>query len=202
MKKAFTLIELLAVVAVVAVLCAIALANAQDAMVRSKVARARSDLMALSTALAGYRTDHTEYPPATSFCAPRMESRFDYYRAPPALSSPVAYISSLPPDVFNTPLWYKYVAPGPGIANGSPGTIIIWVPEDYPSQRGRMIAYRSQATSPVQYGLWSVGPAGPLEPLDSDWRYIPVRSASWYDPSNGTRSDGVIVRLSSGETSP
>lgn len=66
MKKAFTLIELLIVVAIIAILAAIAVPNFLEAQVRSKVARVRSDIRSYATALEAYYIDNNAYPPSGS----------------------------------------------------------------------------------------------------------------------------------------
>jgi prepilin-type N-terminal cleavage/methylation domain-containing protein len=66
MKKysAFTLIELLIVVAIIAILAAIAVPNFLDAQVRSRVARVQSDMRMVATAIEAYRIDNNTYPVA------------------------------------------------------------------------------------------------------------------------------------------
>jgi len=60
---AFTLIELLFVVATIAILAAIAVPNFLEAQVRSKVARSLDDLHALGAALEAYFIEQRAYPP-------------------------------------------------------------------------------------------------------------------------------------------
>lgn len=62
MKKAFTLIELLIVVAIIAILAAIAVPNFLEAQVRSKVSRVKSDQRSFATALESYYIDNNTYP--------------------------------------------------------------------------------------------------------------------------------------------
>ncbi len=62
--KAFTLIELLIVVAIIAILAAIAVPNFLEAQVRSKIARVKSDHRTLVTAIESYRVDNPAYPRA------------------------------------------------------------------------------------------------------------------------------------------
>ncbi|HBF34197.1 TPA: hypothetical protein DDW35_06500 [Candidatus Sumerlaeota bacterium] len=60
--SAFTLIELLIVVAIIAILAAIAVPNFLEAQIRSKVSRAQSDMRSLATGIECYRVDNNSYP--------------------------------------------------------------------------------------------------------------------------------------------
>ena len=61
-KHAFTLIELLIVVAIIAILAAIAVPNFLEAQTRAKVARVKNDLRSVATAIEAYRVDTNKYP--------------------------------------------------------------------------------------------------------------------------------------------
>ena len=60
-KQAFTLIELIIVVAIIAILAAIAIPNFLEAQTRAKVARVQSDMRTIGMALETYRVDTNLY---------------------------------------------------------------------------------------------------------------------------------------------
>ncbi|MDX9754568.1 MAG: prepilin-type N-terminal cleavage/methylation domain-containing protein [bacterium] len=62
-SKAFTLIELLIVVAIIAILAAIAIPNFMNARVRANVARSQADINTIVNALMTYQVDHNAIPP-------------------------------------------------------------------------------------------------------------------------------------------
>ncbi len=92
-QRAFTLIELLIVVAIIGILAAIAVPNFMNAQTRAKVARCYSDQQALSTAFDSYNMDNNGYP---FFDGDRWYSIYIY----PALTTPIAYMNSIPRDGF------------------------------------------------------------------------------------------------------
>jgi prepilin-type N-terminal cleavage/methylation domain-containing protein len=65
-QGAFTLIELLIVVAIIAILAAIAVPNFLEAQTRAKVSRAKSDMRTLATALESYYVDNNNYVPSST----------------------------------------------------------------------------------------------------------------------------------------
>jgi len=94
-SAAFTLIELLIVVAIIAILAAIAVPNFLEAQTRSKVSRTRSDMRTMATALESYYTDSNAYPNSHRFGVPIDPGGTDGgFRILERLSTPVAYISS------------------------------------------------------------------------------------------------------------
>jgi len=95
-KHAFTLIELLIVVAIIGILAAIAVPNFLNAQIRAKISRVQSDHRAISNALEQYRLDNNTYPNDASFGNLSLGFR--------QLTSPVSYLSSPPIDPFTDDL--------------------------------------------------------------------------------------------------
>jgi len=200
----FTLIELIIVVAILAIMAAIVIPNFLEAQTRSKVSRVKADLRSVAFAMETYHVDYKNYPPARSYCAGSMDSVGDYNMCPIEITTPVGYIECRPKDVFNKKHYYKYICPGFGYANGAPTILAIWVPRDFPNNSPATddIPYFDYANSPVKWSLWSVGPKGDVGFWEAGMRHHPVPPRVWYDPTNGTISNGIVARLSTGHQSP
>lgn len=97
MKRAFTLIELLIVVAIIGILAAIAVPNFLNAQVRAKVARVEADFKTMATAIEMYKIDRGKYPP---FVDPSGININPVNRRLVPLTTPIAYLSSVPQDPF------------------------------------------------------------------------------------------------------
>lgn len=93
MKRAFTLIELLIVVAIIAILAAIAVPNFLEAQTRAKVSRTKADMRTSQTALETYRIDHNSYPNAHRFGIALSNNNGGPHILE-RLSTPVAYLST------------------------------------------------------------------------------------------------------------
>ena len=97
-SQAFTLIELLIVVAIIGILAAIAVPNFLNAQTRARVARVKADFNSIGTALQSYFLDRQAFP------RDQIDQPFFKYQLNPCgypLTTPVAYMSSLDlPDPF------------------------------------------------------------------------------------------------------
>lgn len=91
---AFTLIELLIVVAIISILAAIAIPNFLEAQTRARISRAKADIRTIATAVETYYVDNNAYPYPLH---PYKESLSTVYE----LSTPIAYLSTIGiPDSF------------------------------------------------------------------------------------------------------
>ena len=198
-SRAFTLIELLIVVAIIAILAAIAVPNFLEAQTRAKVGRTYSDLRSAATAIESYRVDNNAYPtmikPGFSGGVPPLAgSDLKWWYIPNSLSTPIAYLSSAElicpfggnydkEPYFPDQIWRRY-----GYENIKE---LMGKRTDFPILANR---YRDEALT--WSGEWRLQCVGP----DRLWN--PSRL---YDPSNGTVSDGDIIRTQrdpSGNTNP
>jgi type II secretion system protein G len=183
-NKAFTLIELLIVVAIIVILAAIAVPNYLEAQTRSKVARTRNDLRTLAGALEAYRVDNNLYPRA--FLGQALDERL--YR----ITSPIAYLSALPQDPFFR-----------GTRSGLTGFDPSYVYCSGNVYHGSSTLYASTPHLASIYSVSGRGPDGDIffggycmaHPLALEGK-AHLRGA--YDPSNGTVSAGDVIRLGSG----
>src|SRR5215213_5075777 len=94
-SRAFTLIELLIVVAIIAILAAIAVPNFLEAQVRAKVARAKNDLRVVVTGLESYRVDQNSYPQMNGSARALKRPGDDpiLHQVLERITTPVAYLS-------------------------------------------------------------------------------------------------------------
>ncbi|MDK2970604.1 MAG: type pilus assembly protein PilA [Candidatus Sumerlaeota bacterium] len=210
--KAFTLIELLIVVAIIAILAAIAVPNFLEAQVRSKVSRAKSDMRTTATALEAYAVDYNSYPQCNS------RATAIAYNEPPAfppssegdfrilerLSTPVSYITT---GAFRDPfsvLTRKSAATASAMVASAPITVS---PTTDVAAKINSYLYQSVAsedrasvTSTYKARGWFLQCVGP----DSNYYNLGGVLANHvtpdepilliYDPSNGTVSEGSVWR--------
>ncbi len=207
----FTLIELLIVVAIIAILAAIAVPNFLEAQVRAKVSRAKSDMRTLATGIETYSIDYNRHPIGLfegaigGICGYNLWEGSDTgsnYVAPyRQLTTPVAYLTSIPVDVFRDKrgrynlnnktgnaqnVWYEYQA----------NMAIKPCPNPAANQVGALAnGYRWQ--------MFSQGPfAGGRGPFVWPMLAYPNTGGALptniYDPTNGTVSEGFIIRTNKG----
>jgi prepilin-type N-terminal cleavage/methylation domain-containing protein len=193
---AFTLIELLIVVAIIAILAAIAVPNFLEAQIRSKVSRAKSDMRTLATGVEQYAVDWNGYP--------------DQFSRLISITTPVAYLSTLPQDPF-----MSKVSPPPPPGGGPPpppwriggyryGAMPIEHPSRYaiasvgPDTDIDTYSNNTADTWEVDFGALGFYPGYSAELLSDDGAQVEETKFKYiaYDTTNGTVSNGDIFRLS------
>lgn len=183
-RSGFTLIELLVVVAIISILAALATVNYMNAVTRAKVAAAHNDLRVLTTALESYAADNQGYPPANGVGeyaqgAAGLASPVSRRLIP--LTTPISYISTTPSDPLR-----------PG---GSFWKDPIYDTFDY-LDAGALLPRGCGMTSGAEWRISCAGPDGQQgfggrTIFETNFNEIGVD----YDPTNGTRSVGDIVRV-------
>lgn len=179
MKRAFTLIELLIVVGIIAILASISLVNFLEAQTRSKVSRTRADMRVLSSAVEMYATDNNAYTPTLGFTL---------------FTTPVAYVTAVPMDVFSPRSAFPYLGYINAATMSQQTALEQWhVTESTPEQRAAFAGF--------QYFVWSNGPDTIDDAVesaqDSFNDVVDAPGADYglfYDPTNGTISRGDVVR--------
>jgi len=185
---AFTLIELLIVVAIIAILALIAVPNFLEAQTRAKEAREKNDLRTIDVALTAYHVDHTAYPPWTERNGDRIHPcswRFAW------LTTPIAYMTSVLWDPFAK--YKEWDETDGGRPRWDTYDLVTWWNQDYNDD-------------PWLYSHWwrcnGFGPdyvnqfGGGRGDWDGVMTYaLDVFPNYIYDPPNGTVSWGDVMRV-------
>ncbi len=198
--KAFTLIELLIVVAIIAILAAIAVPNFLEAQTRSKVSRTRADMRTVATALEAYAVDHNAYvyvntnpgygiPPG-----PQPAINIQAY----GLTTPIAYITALMFDPFGG----KAFPTDPYAAFNTTKEYWYWT-EAYVEKQswGGPGAWSRGGPGSEGNCKWALMSKGPDQHWSHQGHQVSVsvevdKPLAWqYDATNGTISWGNIVRV-------
>jgi prepilin-type N-terminal cleavage/methylation domain-containing protein len=204
-KQAFTLIELLLSISVVAVLMAITMPALNRARLQARVVAVNAELNQIALALEMYMIDNEHnnsrsgqsYPPTRVNCM--MQE--NYYQLPEELVKgkylPAPRDGSWQgagmQDRFNRGFSYKYVAVGDLIVNlGTIKQNKLWVPDGFPTwdsvEQGDW--YGSPLASPVTWAVYSIGPR--FDEYEMKHNHYPVPKQTWYDSK---KRKGVIVRM-------
>lgn len=190
-EKAFTLIELLIVVAIIAILAAIAVPNFLEAQTRSKVSRVKAEMATMATGLESYKIDNNKYPycrwPESGYYthidyAHPTNRRSHLFKE---LTTPISYLNRLPHSPFFGKNWIDNAS---GHYQGhardaEPGFVKRWVDPTYYS-----------LFPGLESKIWWLGDVGP----NLQWDNTPRGGGSVqvpYDPTNGTISMGNIYRF-------
>ena len=214
-RQAFTLIELLIVVAIIAILAAIAVPNFLEAQTRAKVSRAASDMRTIATGLESYRVDNNGYPwqngSSRALNPPSIGLNVAGGYAPTLerLTTPVSYLTG---GVFTDPFRATSTYQGNTLENVVP--VANYQPQDRQSFESYWYLARQRNASnwgdpadekPEWWLLSSAGPDGAqhnagtffnssLIGVQRSEQAIGLTMKMIYDPTNGTTSRGSIWR--------
>lgn len=187
MRKAFTLVEVLIVVTVVALLALVAVPNFAEAENRSRVSRVKTDFRALAVAIESYIADRGVQP---------REMNTSWYGTGDQLtnsSGQMSNVSQLMSNVLSTPVPYLSKARLIDLyrAQGAPADEQYYTYTDMITRRQRYPTSGFWQVAPEYYGRWRLLSVGP------DRRFAHGFSTSAqlaYDPTNGAYSLGNIFR--------
>ena len=209
--RAFTLIELLIVVAIIAILAAIAVPNFLEAQTRAKVSRSAADMRTCVVGLESYYVDYNTYPPNLLDGSGRTNvmnmamGKMPFI--PYTITTPVAYMMAVPLDHFK-----------PKIMTDHQHSFMYFNPTNTPNAANR-IQYRAivesygmMGSSKVREQKWSLTSLGPDLKMGTMATQTELRGALpiyeimtmamsgmgpmvQYDPTNGTVSAGDLVRF-------
>jgi len=197
-KTAFTLIELLIVVAIIAILAAIAVPNFLEAQTRAKVSRMKADMRSTATALEAYAVDYNKYPPdwlERNMAGYPPAERWEYSTKETfkPLTTPVAFLTSAEAtrDIFQDQEPFNPSLPG---TFGYLLYVNYWPPgavaDAFNEGQG---VYREGKR--ISWVLASFGPdqENSAQNMGKPINLWPVTAS--YDPTNGTISLGDIARF-------
>ncbi len=169
---AFTLIELLIVIAIILILVSIALPNFLDAQLRAQVTKVKGELRGIGEAMEAYHLDFGDYPASQREGITRVRELAGLFW----LTSPTKHIYSVPSDPFSPKRVSSSIQETPYLLSGikkggatNPESLITWVLYSY----GPDSKYS-------EYGWYGAHYSCQGECSDS------------YCPTNGTRSLGDI----------
>lgn len=190
--SAFTLIELLIVVAIISILSSIAVPNFLEAQTRAKVSRVKADMASMTTALEVYAIDRNKYPYRrhpdwqSGALAPLLSTKMEDLKV---LTTPMNYMTRVPVDIFDSRV-------------PSPLNLIDY----FDTEQTNVLAQRIQGKQDTSAKYWTLLSVGPDGFIGVSERGLPggyppqppllISSITQeYDPENGTISPGNIYRL-------
>ncbi|MBL8243287.1 MAG: type II secretion system major pseudopilin GspG [Rhodanobacteraceae bacterium] len=105
-QRGFTLLEIMVVVAIIAILSTVVVVNLVGKVDDAKLARAQSDIQSLTSALQLYKLDNGQYPSTQQ----GLEALMKRPSGNPPAPNWKPYVSKMQLDPWNQP--YQYLSPG------------------------------------------------------------------------------------------
>ena len=236
-RRAFTLIELLIVVAIIAILAAIAVPNFLEAQTRSKVSRSLADMRSIVTGIESYRVDNNSYPEGTDNPAKQPQDIRDFIAAhgltggyytfasqsasgSPAgsLTTPIAYMTRIPLDPFAEQVGGRLTYCYRNAKDTQSGWILTSFGPDADAlenaggqagvgsaNTGNPLGTAADSATPARMGdvneraaIHYIEESSPAINTQVDSQYGGLDNALadlQYDPTNGTISEGDVIRV-------
>ena len=207
MKHAFTLIELLIVIAIIAILALIAVPNFLEAQMRAKVSRVYADMRSIATAIEAYAVDASALPLGQGYqwnsdcCSSSAFYRsigLETARAASLarLTTPIAYMTWVPPDPFR-------LVGSRNLNQGKNSAAAVYVYQTMHPCFGDN--HKNVECLRLGY-MWALRSAGPqrneggsmYSVLLGRYNTNPNATTCVYDATNGTMSSGWIMRSNKG----
>jgi prepilin-type N-terminal cleavage/methylation domain-containing protein len=211
---AFTLIELLIVVAIIAILAAIAVPNFLEAQTRAKVSRVRADMRSMATGVEMYAMDNNMIPYQNQQTTALATGNDPDDRVFERITSPIAYLNSA--TSFKTPFRTSNRIAGANLDTDQPipekrlevSQIYAYAARNNGNANGSGSAQWGRTDpKPAWYYIHSAGPQGKQYGMNDasranldDPNGRVLASSAMYDATNGTLSRGGLFRVGGSPT--
>lgn len=163
-RAAFTLIEILVVIAIIAILASLLLVGVMSFLVKGPEAKARNDILQLSSQLQKFKSERGFYPPDSIILKPNRSGPTGYNVSIPLEKSSLLYLTAMWPNLgdFTSMAWAGFQANGTTPVQTPPAPNSYWVLEGdqclvfflggIPDANGKVTGFSNNPKNPTQAG--------------------------------------------------